>query len=180
MKTSEIIDGVVIRPSLLSKEKLTTYNSTDGLVDYYAEGTVDWNKTLWLKDNYNTAVTGRYDTKTYTPKFGGEFNMLANKDGSVKIGKYWITRVIHNNPATIVFWNDGTKTVAKVQEGDEYNPIAGLLTCVMKKMIGNEHTQQLLEDWGTCYSTQFSPCCGLDYIPNDISLKDVRKKHRSK
>ena len=177
MKTSEVINGVVINPSLLSREKLT---ATDQPIAYYAEGSVDWDKTLWLNENYAACSIGIGQEKAYTPKFGGEFNMLANKDGSVRIGKYWITRVIHNNPATIVFWNDGTKTVAKVQEGDEYNPIAGLLTCVMKKMIGNEHTQQLLEDWGTCYSTQFSACCSLDYIPNDISLKDVRKKHRSK
>ena len=47
--------------------------------------------------------------------------------------------VIFNDPATIVFWSDGTKTVVKCQagEGDIYNPEAGLAMCYMKKALGN-------------------------------------------
>lgn len=35
------------------------------------------------------------------------------------------TNVIFNGPATIVFWNDGTKTVVKCSDGDEYDPESG-------------------------------------------------------
>lgn len=179
MKTNDVINGVVINPSLLSIEKLT---ATDQPIAYYAEGSVDWDKTLWLNENYAACSIGIGigQEKAYTPKFGGEFNMLANKDGSVRVGKYWITRVIHNNPATIVFWNDGTKTVAKVQQGDEYNPIAGLLTCVMKKMVGNEHTQKLLNDWGECNTEMYGPYIEYEFVYTDITMKDVRKQHRGK
>lgn len=45
--------------------------------------------------------------------------------------------VIFNDPATIVFWSDDTKTVVKCQEGDTYNPEAGLAMCYMKKALGN-------------------------------------------
>lgn len=177
MKTNEVINGVVINPSLLSKEKLTT---SDQSIAYYAEGSVDWNKTLWLNENYSACSIGIGQEKAYTPKFGGEFNMQANKDGSVTIGKYWITRVIHNNPATIVFWSDGSKTVARTQDGDPYDPTAGLLVCVMKKMVGNDQTQKLLNDWATCCIVDNGPMLGEDYVYTDINMKDVRKKHREK
>lgn len=44
---------------------------------------------------------------------------------------------IFNDPATICYWNDGTKTVVKCQEGDTYSPEAGLALCYMKKILGN-------------------------------------------
>lgn len=50
-----------------------------------------------------------------------------------------IKKVIHNNPATIVFWGDGTKTVVKCQEEDRhgYSERVGLLMCIAKKFFGN-------------------------------------------
>lgn len=44
---------------------------------------------------------------------------------------------IFNPPATICYWNDGTRTVVKCQEGDIYSPEAGLALCYMKKILGN-------------------------------------------
>lgn len=41
------------------------------------------------------------------------------------------------NPATIVFWTDGTKTVVKAQDGEEYVPEVGLAMCICKKVMGN-------------------------------------------
>ena len=49
-----------------------------------------------------------------------------------------IKKVIFNNPATIVMWNDGTKTVVKCQPGDEYNKELGLAMCICKKYFGNK------------------------------------------
>jgi len=51
--------------------------------------------------------------------------------------KLCIRDVIFNNPATIIIWSDGTKTVVKCQSGDEYDPEHGFLLCVAKKMFGN-------------------------------------------
>lgn len=45
-------------------------------------------------------------------------------------------KVIFNDPATIVFWNDGTKTVVKCQEGDVYDEREGFLLCCAKKLMG--------------------------------------------
>lgn len=51
-----------------------------------------------------------------------------------------IKNVIFNDPATIVIWQDGTKTVVKCQKdkGDTYNPEHGLAMCIIKKMCGNK------------------------------------------
>lgn len=47
-------------------------------------------------------------------------------------------KVIFNEPATIVIWKDGSKTVVKCQKNDEYDPEKGLALCFMKKALGNK------------------------------------------
>lgn len=49
-----------------------------------------------------------------------------------------IKNVIFNDPATIVFWADGTKTVVKCQEGDIFDPEKGLTMAITKKVYGNK------------------------------------------
>lgn len=47
-----------------------------------------------------------------------------------------IKKVIFNNPATIVFWKDGTKTVVKCMEGMEFDKWDGLSMAICKKLYG--------------------------------------------
>ena len=49
-----------------------------------------------------------------------------------------IKNVIFNDPATIVFWDDGTKTVVKCQDDDEFDPEKGLAMAIAKKAYGNK------------------------------------------
>ena len=49
-----------------------------------------------------------------------------------------IKNVIFNDPATIVFWKDGTKTVVKCQDGDEFDTEKGLAMAIAKKAYGNK------------------------------------------
>lgn len=51
---------------------------------------------------------------------------------------YAIKNVIFNNPATIVFWADGTKTVVKAQGDDTFDPEKGLAMAISKKALGNK------------------------------------------
>ena len=44
--------------------------------------------------------------------------------------------VKYNGRATIVFWPDGTKTVAKVSEDDTFDPVYGYLICHHEKNSG--------------------------------------------
>lgn len=56
--------------------------------------------------------------------------------GSLRIPE--IKNVIFNDPATIVFWEDETKTVVKCQDGDEFDPEKGLAMAIAKKAYGNK------------------------------------------
>lgn len=50
-----------------------------------------------------------------------------------------VVKVIYNKPATIVFWNDGTKTVVKCGKGDKYDPQKGFYVACTKKLFGNNY-----------------------------------------
>lgn len=49
-----------------------------------------------------------------------------------------IKKVIFSDPATIIFWEDGTKTVVKTQDGEKYDKEKGFAMAVCKKIFGNE------------------------------------------
>ena len=46
-----------------------------------------------------------------------------------------IKKVIYNDPATIIFWSDGTKTIVKCMEDDDYDPEKGFMAAVTKKSV---------------------------------------------
>ncbi len=48
-------------------------------------------------------------------------------------------KVIFNNPATIVIWTDGTKTIVKKSKGDRYDREKGLAFCYLKKIYGKDY-----------------------------------------
>lgn len=59
-----------------------------------------------------------------------------------------IKNVIFNDPATIVLWEDGTKTVVKCQEGDTYSKETGLALCIAKKALGNQgNFNEVFKKW---------------------------------
>lgn len=62
--------------------------------------------------------------------------------------RFEIKKVIYNDPATIVFWADGTKTVVKCGEEDTYDYQTGLLMCIAKKVFGNKGSfNDILREW---------------------------------
>ena len=65
----------------------------------------------------------------------------AKKNNIVKFGmcSVSIRKVIFNDPATIVLWSDGTKTVVKCGPEDSFNMEKGLAMAIVKKMAGNDN-----------------------------------------
>ena len=58
-----------------------------------------------------------------------------------------IKNVIFNDPATIVFWNDGTKTVVKA-ENEKFDPEKGLAMAISKKVLGNKgNYYEIFKKW---------------------------------
>lgn len=77
-----------------------------------------------------------------------------------------ITRVLFKYPATIVFWNDGTKTVTKCSLDDSYSKEAGLAICCLKKAFGkraNECLKAFVE---------------VDKV--DVNMNDIRRLIKKK
>ena len=64
-----------------------------------------------------------------------------------------IEKVIFNDPATIVYWKDGTKTVVKCQNDDKFDKEKGLAMAIVKKLFGNKGN----------YNKVFKKYIGEDY-----------------
>jgi len=59
-----------------------------------------------------------------------------------------IKRVIHSDPATIVYWNDNSKTVVKAQNGEPYDKEKGLSMCIIKKLCDNKgNFNEVFKKW---------------------------------
>lgn len=54
-----------------------------------------------------------------------------------KKGNY-IVKVIFNNPATIVLWSNGEKTVVKCGDDETFDPEKGLAMAIVKHVYGNK------------------------------------------
>lgn len=85
-------------------------------------------------DHYIYCGRGNGKTKYFSDWMRG--TLIA--DNIAEAARFGIKQVIFSNPATIVFWGDGTKTVVKCQDGDEFIPETGIAMCFMKKALGNK------------------------------------------
>lgn len=57
-----------------------------------------------------------------------------------------IDRVVFNGPATVTFFKDGTKVVSKCHDGDEFDPIVGLINACIRKLTKNHG--HAIDAWG--------------------------------
>ena len=88
------------------------------------------NDTVFIDSNYFTPPEN---------SFSGI--VTANKISSVSFQmdyRHQIKKVIFNDPATIIFWEDGSKTVVKCQPDDKYDKMTGFAMACTKYMFGNE------------------------------------------
>ena len=78
-------------------------------------------------------------------KRDGKPILLANHiGGSCSFCDYrdQIKKVIFNDPATIVLWKDGSKTVVKCKPGDKYDKTIGFAMACSKYFFGNKGNYQ--------------------------------------
>lgn len=84
--------------------------------------------------------------RCFRPQFSHEdlcmiMQFVKNKDEEMKICennlRNSIINVIFNPPATIVFWNDGVKTVVKAVN-EPFDPEKGLAMAICKRFFGND------------------------------------------
>lgn len=84
---------------------------------------------------------------------------------SVQLSTPKIKRVIFNNPATIVYWGDGTKTVVKCQLEDDFDEEKGLAMAFFKKCNGNngkayDEMKKWIPEVKTCRDCKYVLCPG--------------------
>lgn len=124
----------------------------DGAYDDYRKGNISQTKTdkmddgvLWSGkavgveniDKKVYLVTGRRNGKTLFMQ-----NLIKNIFG------FKIKDVIFNDPATIVFWEDGGKTVVQCQNGEEFDPEKGLAMAISKRVYGNDYNYyEVFKKW---------------------------------
>ena len=95
---------------------------------------------------YRTILNSTYGTKAFKTNYIPE-----------------IKNVIFNPPATIVFWQDGTKTVVKATN-EIYDPEKGLAMAIAKRALGNQgNYYNIIKKWvGTtksCDSCKYCDAC---------------------
>lgn len=52
-------------------------------------------------------------------------------------------RIIFNDPATIVLWADGTRTVVKACKGDKFDKGVGLKTALLQRVFGKNIDKEI-------------------------------------
>ena len=88
----------------------------------------------------NECSKARRDAHDYMQK-DGEFTAALYRQF-----QFMPKEIIYNDAATIVYWTDGTKTVVKCNENDEYSEYAGFVAAVAKKMYGGANAINRLID----------------------------------
>ena len=71
-------------------------------------------------------------------------NVIERTFGAATKKTIAVKRVIYNDPATIILWADGTKTVVKVHD-EPFDKEKGFAMAVLKKALGDDFHRVLRE-----------------------------------
>ena len=100
----------------------------------------DYTSTICLTKDVNDCIpimiASRGSGKTYT-QFKYLEEMMKKWNSGIVNNNPSIKNVIFNNPATIVFWSDGTKTIIKAKN-ESFDPEKGLAMAISKRFLGNK------------------------------------------
>lgn len=100
---------------------------------------------LMLKSNAPMRAEGGVDYKSFQAGWNASLRYMRECPNTVLPN---IDRVIFHNPATVVYWNDGTKTVVKCQPGDTFSTETGLMAAMLKRFLGNDNTyNKVINRW---------------------------------
>lgn len=80
-------------------------------------------------DDFLDAMRYCYNDILSVEKYEASLELRVNIPGM-------IDRVIFNDPATIIYWKDGSKTVVKRAEDDIWDPEKGISMAIIKKLCG--------------------------------------------
>ena len=120
--------------------------------------------------NMSVQITKKHMDDAFGKRFlPGSFDYI---DKFGYIARVSIKQTLFKNPATVVFWDDNTKTIAKCNTPDVFDAEKGLLLCTVKKIAPNTNIEEMFSNW--CVSTE--ECKPGKTVVR--TLKDVRKNFR--
>ena len=82
------------------------------------------------------SFTATFDPRTIMLLFGKDIPMRRTTG---------IDRVLFNDPATIVFWKDKTKTVVKCHPEDTFDEEIGFMCCYLKRTLSSKEYTKFCE-----------------------------------
>lgn len=101
----------------------------DDLYPVFTDGTIISWDTMY---NRNSPISFK-QLRTKSLKYG-----INDVYGAKTATRFTPKKVIFNDPATIVIWNDGTKTIVKRREGEIDDKEKAVMYCILKKMCGSK------------------------------------------
>lgn len=105
----------------------------------------DWYNISYFDDDYKEVTTAR---QLFWYLTGVKNPVKVNVVGALNFNSKNLTRsdvysnikkVIFNDPATIVYWHDGDKTVVKCSDNDTFSEETGLVMAINKKLFGDDY-----------------------------------------
>jgi hypothetical protein len=95
----------------------------------------------------HTTAWGRYNP--YWNMNTTTTNAISTSNLNLPAHPIWGAKIIFHNPATIVIWSDGSKTVVKCHN-EPFDREKGLAMCYMKKILGEKFHRTLRKCEGDC------------------------------
>lgn len=90
--------------------------------------------------------------------------------------RYIPEKIIYNNPATIVFWKDGTKTVVKKAPHEKFNTYHAFCAALAKKILGNNSRVNAIVKSGQYQTASKNPNFVRDEKGRWVSKSLLKKK----
>ena len=92
-----------------------------------------------IEDDWLDAMTYCYNDIKTTQDCFEFFKVKPMSDLSIK-------KVIFNNPATIVYWSNGERTIVKCSEDNEFDQEKGLAMAICKRALGANY-KKVFKEW---------------------------------
>ena len=100
------------------------------------------------------------------------------KPNTIRVSDVFVKKIIFSNPATIVFWSDGSKTVVKCMDNEEFNPYYGFVCAFAKKLFGtNSAINRIIKEKSDSQTIKSEPI-KKDNEPKETRIMDKPKRNR--
>ena len=110
--------------------------------------TINSPNQFYDEDMLNYLLSGIMNEKAKEAEKILEQKIINKKKTKIDALRINIKEVIFNDPAVIIKWKDGTKTVVKCQKGEKFDPEKGLALALVKYLMGNiGYYNTIFKDW---------------------------------